>query len=395
MGATRTEQNALHPLYINGFRPLKYYTVRTRNDMQKYKVDWLAFSVAFEEEEQTLDPQLMKILGYDLADFDEIPGRFFYNSGVTYRNYVNVFWNDPERPWHKNSSRTMTVVFTGQGSTELAEKWDTDWVSIFRTLKEYGGVNFTRIDLALDDYDEIVRFSDVEKKLNKGHYRSSRKSYNIVKTSDQNGKSLGQTIYIGNARSQNGSRGNVYARFYDKKAQYEGKNELFPTEVRDHWAKTGKEVWQRYEISYSKKYAVKIIDEFLQGDKIDKIFKTSLRNLLEILTPRRGDTNKSRWYKAKWWEKFLEYDETMDFSLAERDVMLGDLLEWLRVAVLPSLALLEMIGDERGFDIYDLLQRAEKSTDFSKKQNRLYVNSQTLSDETINHYLSEFLGGGK
>lgn len=289
----------------------------------------------------------------------------------------------------------MTVVYTGQGSTELAEKWDTDWVAIFRTLKEYGGINFTRIDLALDDYDETVRFSDIEKKLNKGHYRSSRKSYNIVKTSDQNGKSLGQTIYIGNARSQNGSRGNVYARFYDKRAQYESKNELFPTEVRDHWAKTGKEVWQRYEISYSKKYAVKIIDEFLQGDKIDKIFKISLRNLLEILTPRRGDTNKSRWYKTKWWEKFLEYDETMDFSLAERDVMLGDLLEWLRVAVLPSLALLEMIGDERGFDIYDLLKRAEKSTDFSKKQNRLYVNSQTLSDETINHYLSEFLGGGK
>ena len=28
-----------------------------------------------------------------------------------------------------------------------------------------------------------------------------------------------------------------------------------------------KEVWQRYEISYSKKYALKIIDEFLQGDK--------------------------------------------------------------------------------------------------------------------------------
>ena len=131
------------------------------------------------------------------------------------------------------------------------------------------------------------------------------------------------------------------------------------------------------------------------GDKIDKIFKTSLRNLLEILTPKRGDTNKNRWYKTKWWEKFLEYDETIDFSLAERDVMLGDLLEWLRVAVLPSLSLLEIIGNERGFDIYDLLQKAEKSTDFSKKQNRLYVNSQTLSDETINHYLSEFLGGGK
>ena len=48
--------------------------------MQKYKVDWLAFSVSFEDEEQTLDPTL-KILGYDLADFDEIPGDFFTTRG--------------------------------------------------------------------------------------------------------------------------------------------------------------------------------------------------------------------------------------------------------------------------------------------------------------------------
>lgn len=87
----------------------------------------------------------------------------------------------------------------------------------------------------------------------------------------------------------------------------------------------------------------------------------------------------------------MEYDETIDFSLAERDVMLGDLLEWLRVAVLPSLSLLEMIGEERGFDIYELIKKASKPTELSKKQNRLYVNSQTLSDETINKYLQHFL----
>ena len=81
--------------------------------MLKYKVDWLAFSVSFDDEEQTLDSQILKMLGYDLADFDEIPGRYFYNAGATYRNYVNVFWNDPDKPRHKNSSRTMTVVFHG------------------------------------------------------------------------------------------------------------------------------------------------------------------------------------------------------------------------------------------------------------------------------------------
>ena len=165
--------------------------------MLKYKVDWLAFSVSFDDEEQTLDSQILKMLGYDLADFDEIPGRYFYNAGATYRNYVNVFWNDPDKPRHKNSSRTMTVVFTGQGSTELAEKWDTNWFDIFSALKEYGGVNFTRIDLALDDYAETVKFSDIEKKLNKGHYRSSRKSYNIVKRPTPTGNRWGKLSTLG------------------------------------------------------------------------------------------------------------------------------------------------------------------------------------------------------
>ena len=361
--------------------------------MIRYKVDWLAFSVSFDDEEQSFDSQILKLLGYDFSDFEEISGRYFYNSGATYRNYVNVFWNDTQKKIHKNSSMTMTVVFTGQGSTELAEKWDTDWVEIFTLLKNYGGVNFTRIDLALDDYAESVKFRDIEKKLNKGHYRSSRRSFNIVRSSDTQGRTLGQTIYIGNARADNGSRGNVYARFYDKKAQYDSKNELFPTEIKEYWERIGKESWQRYEISYSKKYANKIVDEFLSGDKVDKIFKTSLRNLLEILTPRYGDSNKSRWYKTRWWESFLEYDETIDFSIPERDVMLGDLLNWLRVAVLPSLALLEKIGNERNFDIYDLLRKARKPVELSKKQKRLLVHSQTLSDETIDKYVVKFLGG--
>ena len=123
--------------------------------------------------------------------------------------------------------------------------------------------------------------------------------------------------------------------------------------------KTGKEVWQRYEISFSKNYTNSIVKDILNGESIDKIFKTSLRNLLEILTPRGTDTNKNRWYKTKWWEDFLQYDERKGFDLPERDVMLAETLEWLRVAVLPSLNVLEKIGQERGFDIYDLVRKAK------------------------------------
>ena len=106
------------------------------------------------------------------------------------------------------------------------------WVDVFQLLVAYGGVNFTRLDLALDDYDGVVDFDKIKQKLADGHYRSFRKTYNIVKTSNSKQSPLGETIYIGNARADNGSQGNVYARFYDKRAQYLAKNQLFPTDVK-------------------------------------------------------------------------------------------------------------------------------------------------------------------
>lgn len=379
--------------------------------MQKYKIDWLSFSVRCYDDEptNTLDENILELLGYDFAEefSQDISGKNFYNRGASLGNYVNVYWNDytdTKNPVRKNSSKTMNVVYTGQGSTDLALRNDNDWAKIFSILTTYESknkpkveaeakpsVNITRIDIALDDYDELVKFDDIEQKLKKGHYRSSKRSYNIVKTSDQNGQKLGETIYIGNARTASGSRGNVYARFYDKLAQYKEKNQLVTSDVREHWKKTGKEVWQRYEISFSKNYTNSIVDDILNGESIDKIFKNSLRNLLEILTPR--GKNKNRWYKTRWWEDFLQYDERKGFGLPERDVMLAETLEWLRVAVLPTLNVLEKIGKERGFDVYDLLRKAKKPNELSKKQSRIISDTRNKSDETINDYLTKFLLG--
>lgn len=379
--------------------------------MQKYKIDWLSFSVRCYDDEptNTLDENILELLGYDFAEefSQDISGKNFYNRGASLGNYVNVYWNDytdTKNPVRKNSSKTMNVVYTGQGSTDLALRNDNDWAKIFSILTTYESknkpkveaeakpsVNITRIDIALDDYDELVKFDDIEQKLKKGHYRSSKRSYNIVKTSDQNGQKLGETIYIGNARTASGSRGNVYARFYDKLAQYKEKNQLVTSDVREHWKKTGKEVWQRYEISFSKNYTNSIVDDILNGESIDKIFKNSLRNLLEILTPR--GKNKNRWYKTRWWEDFLQYDERKGFGLPERDVMLAETLEWLRVAVLPTLNVLEKIGKEREFDVYDLLRKAKKPNELSKKQSRIISDTRNKSDETINDYLTKFLLG--
>ena len=68
-----------------------------------------------------------------------------------------------------------------------------------------------------------------------------------------------------------------------------------------------------------------MIDRFVAGENIDKVFKTSLRNLLEILTPKENEKIKPAGIRLDG-GKFLEYDEKIDFGIAERDVMLGGLL---------------------------------------------------------------------
>ena len=62
-----------------------------------YKIDWLSFSVG--EQYDILEGrkfQVLKLLGYDIDDFQSISGRFFYNAGLTLGNYVNVYYNEHE-----------------------------------------------------------------------------------------------------------------------------------------------------------------------------------------------------------------------------------------------------------------------------------------------------------
>lgn len=357
--------------------------------MQKYKVDWLAFTISFEKhdgDKRYDDENILKVLKFDKDDFEEIPGRYFYNSGKTYNQYLNVYWNDPKKEIHRNSSRTMNVQFTGQGCTELVERFNNEPLEVFKAIREYNNeIKFTRIDIALDDNEETVPFSKIENKLKNGHYRSIKKTYNIVSKSNVHQEVKSKTIYIGNHRSDNGAKGTVYLKMYDKKSQYEDKNLIPPKEYREHW--------QRYEIVYTKKHAQKLAEKLAKGESVETIFKQSLRRLLELLVPSKTESNKSRWNVAKFWEDFLKINETYDFSIAERDMTIAQTLEWLRVYVLPTLGLWEEIGKENNFDIYDLLKKARKPEEFSKKQLRMLDKSKTVDAKTWKKYLRNFKGG--
>lgn len=365
-----------------------------------YKVDWLSFTKKIKKSNFKITiHQIIDYLGYDLELFEEIPGRYFFNSGLTLGNFINIFWNDPSKPVTKYSSEVVSFHFSGVGTTDLADKLvqvygsenrEQNWIKFFKFLLSIE-CKVTRIDLALDDFTGLNNFELMISKLKSGSYRSVKKTYSISRGADQQGRSSGLTIYLGQPVKT--SKGYHILRMYKKLAEFEAKNQLPPKIARESG------VWDRYELEFTKAKAVNVITKIIEAGKFSPVYLGILRSTLEFLNPVRNSKgqilkNKHIWKVCPWWENFLQECEAVKIGSDDvRQVELADLLNWVRIAVVPSLRLLEQIGLDHGFDIYDIIKSCD--VQFSKKQKRLYLNSKTVSPDLMNLYLNEFKEGYK
>ena len=124
----------------------------------------------------------------------------------------------------------------------------------------------------------------------------------------------------------------------------------------------------------------------------------TMRDIVEFLEPTKTQAkeiqqNKNRWKVCSWWENFLDGAGKVDLGNPEKDLDFGRLLQWLRVSVVPSLKMLEELGEEKGFDIYQIIKNIEVD-EYSKKQNRLLNNAKKIDKSQINLYLQKFEEGG-
>lgn len=232
----------------------------------------------------------------------------------------------------------------------------------------------TRIDIALDDYYGILSFDQMERKLKRGEYRSSKRRYNVVKQLDTAGNVKGRSIYIGQSRVKQLKQGSYFVRFYDKFAEYKDKHAVMPKEVEDVTTGGGTGVWQCYEIQFNRGKAQNFVDAILDSGTIPEIYRGVMKNIIEFLVKPKKHIDKSLWKTCDWWEHFLAGAEKATLTDPERDLDLGRLLRWIRVSVVPSLHLLADIGKEKDFDVYQLI-RSCQIDEYQKKQKRLLNNS--------------------
>lgn len=151
------------------------------------KVDWLSFTLSPKKDVIVHNSEIkkfamLKYLDLDLKEFEKIPGRFFYNSGFTLSNMVNVYFDDPALEISKYSAGNVLYTFTGQGSTLLLQKlkekyaldWEKSWLKYFNYLQDLEA-KVTRIDLAVDCFHHELDLNRMERKLKHGEYNSIKR----------------------------------------------------------------------------------------------------------------------------------------------------------------------------------------------------------------------------
>lgn len=367
-----------------------------------YKVDWFQCTESSSTEDilSIFDSKFwdfLEKLGYKLDDFEQASPRYFYNSGLSLGRYLNIYYDNKAKEVNEFSPRNILFQFTGQGSTDLALKlskylknndFESVWYEFFKVVIKYE-LKVTRMDIALDDYNAVLDFDKMERKLKRREFISSKRAYNIVKEKNTDGSVKGHSLYLGvRKRHMTG----FIIRYYNKYAQYKSKGAILPTVVENVVTGEGTHKWQRYEMEIHGKACMNFITQILGGMSFGQLYKGLTANAIKFLKVSKSNKNKSYWDTVDWWEKFLEGAEKCSVAEPERDLDLGRLLRWIRVSVVPSLHLLDEIGKQKGFDIYELIKECSIS-EYAKKQERLKNDALSMPKDVIDDYIEAFKEG--
>jgi len=343
-------------------------SMNTRGNSLRSLVDWL--SVTF------LDVQNWK----NVADLICISSDDFLVQNKGYKGYQNmVQFGAIKIAFNETKGNGMGVHLdmSGQACREYESLFDYElnWSLFFRTLLQCRH-NVTRLDLAIDDFHGYFTVDQAYKAAKNGCMTANRinKARMFESFRLQDGKTEGQTFYIG--------KSNWMIRFYDK---------LEERKIN------GKEVtvdfWNRYEIQLRGKIATEALKYLAyEQTEIGYFVKGFLKSKIDFKIKNKTDKNKSRWKSKKWWLKFLDDVEKVEFHQSAPDMTIEKKYKWIDKQVTRSLYMLtEAFPDEEQLFDYLKLKGRENINKNHIKEIEDFKNSyvsKQINDE-INAYLDE------
>lgn len=284
-----------------------------------------------------LDYLRVQFPGLDVAYIMEkvlrIKPRFFlaeenHTYGYAKRFSIDQVWLFQANPEHIEMG--MLIQLGGQGCAQMEQflkQQGRNWFEFLKCCIEHGG-KFTRIDLAINDYDEFFKLSEVLDKLDNKEVVTKFRSYKSLFESDfDTGEKSGITIYLGSQSSL------LYLCFYQKNYEIAKKQKKRLEDIA---------IKNRYEMRFAKEYADAIGHELVDTGDMMGVAKGVLKSYIRFLEPGQGQrrTNWPTWYK---WQVFL--DNTTEVLLYREEVpaFYERSLAWLQSSVAPTLKMVNKI----------------------------------------------------
>jgi len=307
--ASQNERYSSTPPYSNRG------ALNTEESPLRSLVDWVSCTLKkFESVES-----LISFIGLEFDKFREVEsGKYGYKKHVRF-GHIAVYYDG-------NDDMGMFLDISGQGCREYEAFGSLTWSELFTKIiaKDF---NFTRLDIAVDDFSGYLKMSTIKAKVKNGEVRSRFKSaIDITKVQLSDGSSGGETLYMGSASSR------IQIRFYDKKLEQESKDRVLD-EGLDHWV--------RVEIQMRKEHANAVAFMIAKNpDSIGDCVLGILNNYVTFCVKSKVDSNKARWKVAKFWEKFLNGVGKISLSMDAPELSIERSESWIVRQTTPTLAML-------------------------------------------------------
>jgi len=293
----------------------------TKRNGLSIKVDYL--SIVFDT--LTVEEVIAGILRLPIEFFVKHDGRVkFKKYTVCYQfGSIRVYTGIPSEENNPNGLGCY-LVMSGRGCSDLEECMRYEYENVFKNffhtceIRVRGGTyHLTRIDIAIDDKNEVPYFTveQIQKKCLKEEFVSKSKKYRFVESSFDNG-STAKTAYIGDGKS------NISYRFYDKDKEVSGKRQI-PIEEIGSWKRTEIQLRDEtaHEFSQLMRNSSKNLGELTFG---------FLSENLRFVTDDKTQSNKSRRNTSRFWKRFIGAVQPLELQIDKEKSGLKDTANWLR-----------------------------------------------------------------
>ena len=283
-----------------------------------------------------------------------------YEKGIAGHEVVAIFDNIKVlKPTGHAQYQGFQILMSGKGCRNyenFLQLNEETWFDFLNRVCQYH-INFPRIDLAIDDRKPYLSISDLIVRTKEGLLSSKLREidfHDSGELKEEVFRSKGGSLYLGSSAS------NLRLVFYEK--GYE-QAEKFGKELNPDW--------NRYELRFRHKKAVRLVEELLKDRDVARIALSVLNEKVRFLQkPENSTVTRKRLYPTyPPWEELMQDVGKIKLTMNPEKKTLERTWQWLNVAVSPSLKLMDKIGklDNRDY-IRQLIERGQ----MNEEQQRIY-----------------------